>query len=196
MLDSGNSVDSQKRAIRSVVRNRRRALSTAERQRNRASITAHLRQLVQDFSAASVTCFLSLPDEPDTSEFLAWAREQNLRVLLPRTRDDGLLDWTVFSGAPPEIGVLGIPEAPGERLPPEVLNTVDLALIPACAVDTRGIRLGWGRGFFDKTLDSLNTQPPLFALVFDEDIFPALPNSAHDYPVDGAVTPGGVIRFR
>ncbi|WP_277951715.1 5-formyltetrahydrofolate cyclo-ligase, partial [Microbacterium lacticum] len=72
---------------------------------------------------------------------------------LPITRVDGLLDWAVAdpTGDIAE-GLFGVPEPVGEVLSPSAVNDVDLLIIPAAAVDRTGMRLGWGRGYFDKTI--------------------------------------------
>jgi 5-formyltetrahydrofolate cyclo-ligase len=196
MLDSVDSVAAQKQAFRSTIRSRRRAMHPSERARTATLLTEKLCSLVIEQNAASLTCFLSMRDEPDTQRFLQWARNQNIQVYLPRSRDDGLLDWVLFSGGETTTGLFGAPEASGDAVPLGVIEQVDLMLIPACAVDAQGIRLGWGKGFFDKTLATLTIRPPAFAVVFDDDFVPTLPQSEHDQPVDGVVTPEGITRFR
>ena len=66
---------------------------------------------------------------------------------------------------------------------------------PAAACDRSGMRMGWGRGYFDKTLGSMDRRPPVYAVVYDDEIVDALPHEPHDQPVDGAVTPSGLHRF-
>ena len=63
------------------------------------------------------------------------------------------------------------------------------------AVDRTGMRMGWGRGYFDKTLGSMDRRPPVFAVLFDDELVDELPREKHDQPVDGVVTPGGIQRF-
>ena len=82
-----------------------------------------------------------------------------------------------------------------ELLSPLAINDVGLILVPAAAVDRSGVRMGWGRGYFDKTLGSMSSRPPVFAVVFDDELVDELPREAHDAPVDGVVTPSGITRF-
>ena len=70
-----------------------------------------------------------------------------------------------------------------------------LILVPAAAVDRTGMRLGWGRGYFDKTLGSMDRRPPVFAIVYDSEVLDELPREAHDQGVDGVVTPSAIHRF-
>ena len=91
--------------------------------------------------------------------------------------------------------MLGMPVPLGGIVPPIMVNEVGLMLVPAAACDTGGMRMGWGRGYFDKTLGSMDNRPPVFAVLFDDEIVDALPHEPHDQPVDGVVTPGGIRRF-
>ena len=70
-----------------------------------------------------------------------------------------------------------------------------LAIIPALAVDAKGIRLGKGKGFYDRALLKFEPTPPIVAVVFDSEILNQVPAEAHDQPVDAAVTPTGIKHF-
>jgi 5-formyltetrahydrofolate cyclo-ligase len=74
-------------------------------------------------------------------------------------------------------------------LSPLAVNDVDLLVIPAAAVDRSGMRLGWGRGYFDKTIGSMERCPPVYAVIFDSELLDEVPSEVHDQPVDGVVTP-------
>lgn len=158
-------------------------------------ITRNLVDLTTDLSAQSIAAYLSTSIEPDTRPFLNWAHRQGLRVLLPITREDGLLDWTTGDGESETEGLYGMPEAVGELLGPIAINDVDLIVIPAAAVDATGMRMGWGRGYFDKTLGSMEKCPPVYAVVFDTELVDEVPREKHDQPVDGAVTPTRIVQF-
>lgn len=192
MLDE---TEAQKRAIRAEVRERRRSVTSLERETNRTALTENLKAVVGELRPTAISCYLPTLDEPDTTEFIAWAHESGIRVLLPISRDDGLLDWVASDGTETEPGLYGIPEARGELLSPLAVNGVELMLIPASGVDAHGVRLGWGRGYFDKTLGSMDHRPPVFAVIFDDELVDALPAELHDQPVDGVITPKRIQRF-
>ncbi|KQR54090.1 5-formyltetrahydrofolate cyclo-ligase [Leifsonia sp. Leaf336] len=185
----------RKRALRAELRERRQNLTSTERQAATAGITRNLIDLATDLSARSVAAYLSTNIEPDTRPFVNWAVGQGLRVLLPVSREDGLLDWTTGDGETETEGLFGMPEAVGELLGPIAINDVDLILVPAAAVDATGMRMGWGRGYFDKTLGSMEKCPPVYAVVFDAELVSEVPRERHDQPVDGAVTPTRIVQF-
>jgi 5-formyltetrahydrofolate cyclo-ligase len=179
-----------KRAMRAELRERRQLLSQAARDAAAAGIRVQLDELVEQVGARSISCFLSIPTEPGTREFVAGAVARGIRVLLPITRVDGLLDWAV---ATPDgdiaEGMFGLPEPVGEVLGPIAVNDVDLLVIPAAAVDRSGMRLGWGRGYFDKTIGSMERCPPVYAVVYDSEVVDEVPSDRLDQPVTGVVTP-------
>jgi 5-formyltetrahydrofolate cyclo-ligase len=116
-------------------------------------------------------------------------------VLFPISREDGLLDWAVGDGESETRGLFDLPEPVGEVLSPMAINDVDLIVVPAALIDHGGMRMGWGRGYFDKTLGSMEKRPPVYAVVFDPEYVDTVPRERHDQPVDGVVTPSGVHEF-
>ncbi|WEG07787.1 5-formyltetrahydrofolate cyclo-ligase [Microbacterium horticulturae] len=187
-------IDDAKRALRAELRERRQLLTEAARRDAAAGLAAQLEALVDHFGARSVSCYLSARAEPETRPFLNAATSRGIRVLLPITRVDGLLDWVVADpDADVTEGVLGIPEPVGELLGPIAVNDVDLMIIPAAAVDRTGMRLGWGRGYFDKTIGSIQNCPPVYAVIYDTELLDEVPRDLHDQPVTGVVTPTRTI---
>jgi len=170
-------------------------MSAGERRAAREGLTAQLTALVSGRGARSVTCYLPRTDEPDTTGFLEWAERHDVEVLLPVARADGSLDWAIHGTDAPVPGRHGVPEPPGTRLPGSAAERAELLLIPACSVDARGTRLGWGLGYYDRTLAGLDPLPPVFAIVFEADLVDALPREPHDVPVTGVVTPERTVRF-
>lgn len=183
-------IEQAKRALRAELRERRQTISAHAREAAEAGVTQQLDALVARLGARSISCFLSTPTEPGTRAFVASAVARGIRVLLPVTREDGLLDWSV---AAPDVeiaeGLFGLPEPVGDVLGPIAVNDVDLLVIPAAAVDRSGMRLGWGRGYFDKTLGSMEKCPPVYAVIFDSEFVDDVPRDVHDQPVTGVVTP-------
>ncbi len=183
-------VDEAKRALRAELRERRRMMSEASRRVAGEGVRAELDRLVERLGARSVSCYLSTGTEPDTRGFIRAAVARGIRVLLPVTRADGLLDWAV---ADPDgefaDGLFGVPEPVGELLGPIAVGDVDVMIVPAAAVAADGMRLGWGRGYFDKTIGSMQRRPPAFAVIYDSELLDDVPRDTHDQRVDGIITP-------
>ena len=83
-----------------------------------------------------------------------------------------------------------IPEA-GDWMTPEIV------IVPLVAFDRQGGRLGYGGGFYDRTLEGLRAQRPTLAVgfAFDAQEAEALPLEPTDQPLDLIVTETGVIQL-
>jgi len=188
-----DDVSHDKRALRAELRERRRICTVKEREEYDAGVTANLIELTTQLGSRSVAAYLSTTDEPETRGFLRWACDQNISVLLPISRTDGLLDWAPYDGKDEDLDLIGMPAPTSEVLGPIAINDVDLIIVPAASVDRSGMRMGWGRGYFDKTLGSMEAKPPVYAVIFDNEFVDAVPTEIHDQPVNGVVTPSGIV---
>lgn len=185
----------QKRALRVELRDRRRQVSERERIAATDALTAHLVQLATDLDVSSISAYLPTNDEPNTRPFVDWAIARGIRVLIPVSRDDGLLDWAVTDGRSETPGLFGMPQPTADVLGPIAINDVDLIVVPAACVDRSGMRMGWGRGYFDRTLGSMERCPPVYAVIFDNELVDSVPSEVHDKRVDGVVTPNAIVTF-
>ena len=190
-----DEITHEKRALRAELRERRRTITSVERASATDAVTENLEALTSSLQVTSLAAYLSTPDEPNTRDFLHWACGQGIRVLLPISREDGLLDWAPYDGQDEDQDVFGMPTPTTEILPPMAINGVDLIIVPAASVDRTGMRMGWGRGYFDKTLGSMERCPPVYAVIFDSELVDTVPSEVHDKRVDGVVTPGGITKF-
>jgi len=188
-----DEVGNAKRALRADLRERRRIRTASERQHADAALTQNLIALTTSLGSRSLAAYLSTPNEPGTRDFVAWACERGIRVLLPVSRIDGLLDWAPYDGGSEESDALGMPVPTSELLGPIAINEVDLIIVPAASVDRRGMRMGWGQGYFDKTLGSMESSPPVYAVIFDHELVDTVPSERHDQRVNGVVTPAGIV---
>jgi len=185
----------QKRALRAELRERRRQQTVRDIAESTTSFTEHLIQLCETLRVGSVSAYLPTNDEPDIRPWIDWAHSRGIRVLIPVSRNDGLLDWAIFDGGTESTGLFGMLEPDGELLGPIAINDVDLIVVPAASVDRTGMRMGWGRGYFDRTLGSMERCPPVYAVVFDKELVESVPSEVHDKRVNGVVTPGAIITF-
>ncbi|PRY67216.1 5-formyltetrahydrofolate cyclo-ligase [Glaciihabitans tibetensis] len=194
-----DEVGHQKRALRAELRERRQTMTATERETAATALTHNLQTLASAPGISYIAAYLSTPNEPNTRDFLAWAAARGIRVLLPISRLDGLLDWAPFNPSD-EVDDegrdgLGMPTPTSELLGPIAINDVDLIIVPAASVDRTGMRMGWGRGYFDKTLGSMERCPPVYAVIFDHELVDTVPSEVHDQKVNGVVTPSSVVTF-
>lgn len=73
----------------------------------------------------------------------------------------------------------------------------DVLIVPLLAFDARGYRLGYGGGFYDRTLQALRAQRPTIAIgfAFAAQQVDAVPNDAFDQCLDAVVTEQGLTNF-
>ena len=185
----------EKRALRAELREHRRTRTSTERAASDAAVTEQLESLTQSLGVTYLAAYLSTSNEPSTRDFLSWACKRGIRVILPISRDDGLLDWAPYDASEETEDFAGMPAPTTEVLSPMTINDVGLILVPAATVDRTGMRMGWGKGYFDKTLGSMEKCPPVYAVIFDDELVEKVPSEVHDKRVNGVVTPSGVVRF-
>jgi 5-formyltetrahydrofolate cyclo-ligase len=178
-----------KRALRQQIRNQRVARVLDP---ELASIfCAHLAELSLSIGAKKIAAYLPYADEPDIELFLDWALEQEIEVVLPVANQDGSLSWVRFDGSS-TIGIHGFAEASGSS---NSLDEIDLAVVPALAIGVDGIRLGKGKGYYDRALEKLDSDIPVVAVIFDEELLEHVPGEQHDLSVSAVLTPGGFTYF-
>ncbi|WP_138275691.1 5-formyltetrahydrofolate cyclo-ligase [Rhodoluna limnophila] len=156
-----------------------------------AALNVHLAELCLSIGAQKIACYLPYGTEPDTELFIDWALDNDIEVVLPVAHESGELTWVIFEGESTP-GIFGFAEATGK---PGTIAGIDLAIIPALAVDQKGMRLGKGKGYYDRALAKLEEAPPLIAVVFDDELLEEIPAESHDQPVDAAVTPSQIVLF-
>lgn len=91
-----------------------------------------------------------------------------------------------------EAGAFGI-DVPGPKRP---VLTPSLLLVPLVAFDTRCHRIGYGAGFYDRTLEALRTSGPVLAvgLAYEGQRVAKVPAGRHDVALDYVVTEAGCYR--
>lgn len=179
-----------KAALRQAILARRDAADVASRSRDSQTITQKLCALPAYRVANVVAAYASFGSELDTSEFLARVLRDGKQLLLPRinrTQRALELRQVIDPGADLVSGVWGIPE-PAERCPILSVTKVEFMLVPGVAFTTSGARLGYGGGFYDRMLASLDPRVVRIAAAFELQMVAHLPEGLHDQRVDQVVT--------
>ena len=182
-----------KAALRRRLRAARRSRSPGERAEAARALAGVALQLPQVAAAHCVALYAATATEPDTAPLRRALLDQGIALVLPLVRPGGL-EWAWDTGEPLRRGHgPGGNEPAGPSLGPRGLLRADVVLVPALAVDTLGIRLGQGGGYYDSALPLLDPGVPVLAVVHDDEVLDAavdgVPAEPHDVPVDGALTP-------
>jgi 5-formyltetrahydrofolate cyclo-ligase len=88
----------------------------------------------------------------------------------------------------------------GTSVPPPHVELLepDVLIVPMLAFDGRGYRLGYGGGYYDRSLAVLRARRKVLAIgvAYDAQRIDRVPNDAHDQPLDLIVTENGAIDAR
>lgn len=137
-----------------------------------------------------VCAYVPVGSEPGSLSMLDALAEVADEVLVPVTRVGEPLSWARYMGAKTLVAAgFGLHEPDGEVLPPEALSRAATVLVPALAVDRRGVRLGRGAGFYDRSLALAAPEASLVAVVRDDELVDELPEDPHDVRMGWALTP-------
>ncbi len=178
----------RKRALRAAMQIRRQGLDERDR-RSAAAGVLEIYQLEQPAELpAIVSGFWPIKDEIDIRPLMTHLNGEGCRLALPVVKGRGQrLSFRAWQpGDPLESGVFGTlqPSAGCETLEPDVL------LVPLLACDAEGWRLGYGGGFYDRTLEDLRRRRKVTAIGvgFDRQLVAEVPHGADDQRLDWLLT--------
>jgi 5-formyltetrahydrofolate cyclo-ligase len=181
----------QKAALRRALLSARDALSADARASLDRRISERLLALSPLQTARAVLGYLSFGSEFDTQAVLAHLLGRRARVALPRVnRQSKRLELYFVNDLRTDTapGVWGIREPDPARCVAADLYAIELVLAPGVAFTSRGERLGYGGGFYDKLLGGWHPRPTVIAAAYDAQLVDALPTNDDDVPVDVVVT--------
>jgi 5-formyltetrahydrofolate cyclo-ligase len=177
----------------------REGLPAATRAQLESALLRHLQELLDQLAAPTLHTPLTLGfcwpfrGEPDVRQIVAtWlaadpARRAALPVVVDQESPLAFRAWTPESELAPDR--YGIPTpVEGDTLTPALL------LIPVNGFDSRGFRLGYGGGYFDRTLESLSPQHVTIGVGYELGRLPRIAEAAHDRPLDWIVTETGAFK--
>lgn len=122
-------------------------------------------------------------------------RARGFRVALPRVNGDEIVFSIVQEGDALTNGVFGIRE-PQQKAPQTPIEELRAVCVPGLAFGLDGARLGYGKGFYDRSLRTLSEErrPVLLGIGYDFQKMDAIPQEAHDEIMDYIVTPSGAVK--
>lgn len=182
-----------KRTLRRTFIARRAALDDSTRRAAARRALLHLVGALPLQSDSIVAAFWPLPAELDTRPLFEALAALGVVTALPRV---------VAKGAPlafhrfrPGDALLeaGMRVFEPAATAPAVCPTI--VVVPLVAFDAQGFRLGYGGGFYDRTLGALGPDVVAIGLAFELQRARALPHEATDVPLSTIVTETGVHHF-
>jgi len=156
-----------------------------------ADITRRLLELPEIIGADTVSTYLHIGSEVRTSRIIDWLLSNRRKVIVPITdKPNKRLIFSELRFPEKELqrGALGIPEPKPEFRRTVPLELAGVVLVPGVAWDLRGYRIGYGAGYYDRSLNSLRRPVPKIGLSYEFQIVERIPNGRFDRRVDKLLT--------
>ena len=175
---------SDKRKVRQAVRAEIAKLPTEERTTLSSQIFSKIAALKEVEEASVIALFVSLPDEPQTADFIEQLLLQNRRVVVPRIEDEVMNFYDISEGV--TTGAFGIMEPVATT--PIAPSEIDVMVVPGVAFTQYGARLGRGKGFYDKYLSHNGFRAYTVGVCYPCQLVEELPTEEHDKLLDLVVS--------
>ena len=192
------AADTVRQQLRREVRAKRRALPASARREADRAIRAHIRSLPEYRRARRIALFLAFDGEPSLAPLVDAARRHRKQLYVPVLHGMTMTFAELEPGARLATNFFGIMEPKlGRQIDAREL---DLVLTPLVAFDDRGVRIGVGRGYYDRAFKflrhrSLWRRPKLLGVAYELQRVEPLTPSSWDIPLWGVVTEKEVRRF-
>jgi 5-formyltetrahydrofolate cyclo-ligase len=193
MMNDWNDIRRWRRAMRAELLKRRLAVPRAEKPRIRSLVGGLIAEHFPELCQACIGFYWPIKAEIDlrhlVGERIALGAEASLPAVIEKQQPVEFRAWR------PRMkmarGFWNIP-VPPQR---DVVRPTAL-LVPLVGFDESGFRLGYGGGYYDRTLAAMTPRPLTIGIGYEfgrlETIYP----QPHDIPLDAIVTEAGCLRFR
>lgn len=186
-------IEEAKAALRIKARATRAAVLNSLRTGAAKAAAEHFFNAVHLSPSDIVAGYWRIKDEMDCQPILVRLMDSFQPVCLPVVLGDDMpLELRLWEQGTPlyEAGFGTL--APSELAP---LVEPDVIIMPLLGFDRRGTRLGYGGGYYDRTLERLNKRPRLVGLAFAAQELDDIPRESHDIPLDVIITEHGARAF-
>lgn len=184
----------EKQRLREECLAARETLSEKERVRLDNCITQKLLASPEYAEAITVLTYVSVSSEVSTRMFIECALRDGKTVAVPRCMPGRRLEFVAITSLDQLIAApFGLLEPPKE-LPALTEEQMDasICIVPALLVDTKGYRLGYGAGFYDRFLSTYPGKK--ICLAYQQNLSRTmLPHTTFDVAVDEVITESDVL---
>jgi 5-formyltetrahydrofolate cyclo-ligase len=189
--DFPDDIDAWRRATRIALLNQRANLDKETLEAHRLAIDGHIERCFPWLRTAILAFCWPHRNEYDALPLTERLRAAGATTLLPVVvaPKTALLFREWHPGVALADGPLGIPfPASSPTFSPTAL------LLPMAGFDNAGYRLGYGGGYFDRTIAALPQRPAIIGVAHELARIPSIRPQPHDIPMDYVVTEQGAFR--
>ncbi len=176
----------QKQILRKQIRLQRHAFTGPAKEKEDRLIFQHIthHQLYQ--KAATVCVYVSMSEEVDTHALIHEILTKGEKRLVVPKIEGGMINlYEIRAYNDLEKGTIGILE-PKKSCNKVALTDVDLCIVPGVAFGRDGSRIGMGKGYYDRLLQTATV--PTIGVAYSFQVFDFVPTTSDDYPLDALVT--------
>ena len=156
-------------------------------------ICANAERLIDEIGAKTVLSFFPVRGEPNILPLAKSLLEKGITVAFPIShKEDVRLEFRAISSLDDlKIGTYKICEPIESTQTISVFDSDTVCLVPALSFDGRGMRLGYGMGYYDRFLQGFDGIS--IGIGFSDLLVEELPTADTDIPVSKIITEGGVV---
>lgn len=154
-------------------------------------IASTLNQVIGNPTGLTISAFRPMHGEPDLRPWMDDIADRGGRCALPvvveKDRPLSFRGWSPGQPLTHDIMNIPIPKL-GQDVQP------DIVIAPVVGFDAQCFRLGYGGGYFDRTLAVLSPKPRIIGIGYACAQIPTIYPQPHDFPMDMIITEAGVSR--
>ena len=195
MEDVSRKMTNNKKTLRQEALARRDRVRQEQRVIISQKLVDELQKLLAILKGKTVAGFWPIKSEIDPRPLMLALKEHGFKLALPAIIDKTTMVFRIFEDEGKLVdmgfGTVG-PSEDAQIVTPETL------LVPLSAFDSKGNRIGYGAGYYDRAIASLRENghnPLLIGLAFDCQEVPSIPAEAHDQKLAMILTESGLRSF-
>lgn len=159
------------------------------RKRYERQIHTYMQWMVEELDCIGV--YVGYGDEVTTLPFIEYLLQENKQVAVVKCEGNTLAFYQIYSLQDLSAQTLGILE-PTTKVKIE-LSEIEIMFIPLVGFDLKGVRLGQGKGYYDRILKDV--QFDKVGVAFSVQCLDTIEAQEHDIPLDKVVSERGIYQF-
>jgi len=181
----------KKSCLRKIVLGRRSGLEEKQRKIASSQAVVYFLESVDLEKTSIISLYWPIGDELDCYPLIEKLQQQGHKICLPSiVGAKQPLVFREFSAGDKLVSAAfgtSEPQSSAKILMP------DMIVLPLAGFDKQGNRLGYGKGFYDRTIAAMAKKPELCGLAFAVQELDNIPASPHDVPLEKIITENGLI---
>jgi 5-formyltetrahydrofolate cyclo-ligase len=181
-----------KHLLRKTILARRRALSVSEQEDAGNIIQDTFMALPEYLAAGSVALYAPVHKEVSTGRVVNHALAAGKALFFPAVEGDSMVFRRIYGLDDLICGSFGIMQ-PGPGCTAAEPEEIEQIVVPGVGFDLSGQRIGYGKGYYDRSLHKLEASGRLTAFCYEFQLVDSLKSEKHDVVMDRIITERRVI---